>query len=487
MQTLFLICPQRHFYELSTLVREFYPLARVLSQREENIPGLEVNDEETKADFLAEDGRLAAQEQMSVQDTFAYPSDPSKNRAKVLIFRLLCKVTALRPAWGILTGVRPTKIAYELLERGSVRETASVLSKGYLLRTDKAMLCAQTAERERKILSTHSPYDVSIYVNIPFCPTRCLYCSFISTDQKSCQKYGKDYVESLIKEFSMGRSLTCGRRIRSFYMGGGTPTTLSASELGRILEECDRQFDFSSLEEVTVEAGRPDTITREKVKVLKNCGVTRVSVNPQTMNQQTLDRIGRRHTVEQTAEAFALVREAGFFCVNMDLILGLAGEGQDEILHTLKEVSRLRPDNLTVHTLAVKRASRLNELGLGEAAISRDPEKVREKMDTYITLSQQTAAQMGMEPYYLYRQKNMAGSFENVGYTVPGRACLYNVEIMEERQCILGFGAGAVTKAYYPQTNRIERISNVKGIPEYLSRLDQLMLRKQEGFPVLSK
>ena len=271
-----------------------------------------------------------------------------------------------------------------------------------------------------------------------------------------------------------------GHRLQSFYMGGGTPTTLSASELQRVLLAADRMCHFETLKEVTVEAGRPDTITREKLKMLKDMGVTRISINPQSMNQSTLDTIGRRHSVEEIETAFAMARQAGFTNINMDFIVGLPGETLSDVRHSMDRVMDMKPDNLTVHTLAIKRSSRMNEEGSGKMVLEKALREAK-TLDAMLVLTMETAQTLGMHPYYMYRQKNMAGNFENIGYSLPGHEGLYNIEIMEERQNILAFGAGGVSKVYDPERNRLERVPNVKSVDEYIRRIDEMIERKRKG------
>ncbi|MBQ1367991.1 MAG: coproporphyrinogen dehydrogenase HemZ [Firmicutes bacterium] len=493
MKQFSLCVDERHFYELSTLVREFFPLCTVLSEKQDGCPGISLSG--TNPDIVSgllfdENGRKILS--LSVTDPFDdFQGERWKNLAKICIFRLLTEAQApwgsKKPLpWGILTGVRPSKIAYAYLEEGKQPyEIVSILKDHYLLREDKAALSAKVAFSERRLMASQNGNDISIYVGIPFCPTRCSYCSFISSDARSFRKYSEDYLKMLIREIRAGgemlKNLPGEGKIRSLYMGGGTPTTLSEEQLRILLEECENAFYLSDLLEVTVEAGRPDTITREKLMALKEAGVGRISINPQTMVQATLDRIGRHHTTEQVEEAFHLAREIGGFIINMDLILGLPGEGLEDVIHTLNKVKELKPDNLTVHTLAVKRSSRMNEVGDGERLLMEDPEKMADQIDEMITLSAKTAAELGLYPYYMYRQKNMAGNFENVGYSLPGKEGLYNIEIMEERQSIIAFGAGGVSKIYTPDINRIERVPNVKGVEEYIRRIDEMIQRKKEG------
>ncbi len=461
-------CPESWQYELSTLIREVYPFAEVGTEGEESY---EISADGARG-TLVRDGALI-REESAAEDGFRFPGDHGKNRAK----QTLCRLLGARLPWGILTGVRPTKVAYACLDAGkSPEETERILREQYLLRADKAKLCVKVAVKEAGLLADHTGTDVSVYIGIPFCPTRCAYCSFISNDRRAYDKFGDEYVDALLREIESAGRLTAGRRIQSFYMGGGTPTTLSAGQLERVLGAAERAFGISALREATVEAGRPDTITAEKLRVLRDFGIGRISVNPQTMHQETLDRIGRRHSVEDIYRAFALVREAGFPVINMDFIVGLPGEDLRMVAESMEAVKGLRPENLTVHTLAIKRASTLNELGSFS-----DLAAEAEETDRMLSVCADCASELGLEPYYMYRQKNMAGNFENVGYSLPGCEGIYNIEIMEERQTILALGAGGVSKLYFPEENRVERIPNVKTADEYIRRLDEMIGRKEKG------
>ena len=508
METTKLCCSSQHFYELQTLVREFSPFCKVEEASAENLSGsfaIVIPEDEKSALALDPGGRqllTARIEDITGGDFDNYIGERSKNEAKVCLYTLLSELgkagietedpdaaealsrkEALSGLpWGILTGVRPSKVVYAYLEQGLREDEISpILQRFYCLRRDKAILACSVASLERQLMADQKGEDVSVYVGIPFCPTRCAYCSFISSDSRAFKKYADAYLACLFKEIEAGKALLKDRHLRSFYMGGGTPTTLSADQLDGLLTRCEDAFRFESLKEITVEAGRPDTITMEKLLVLKKHGVGRISINPQTMNQETLDRVGRRHTVEEIRQAFHMAREAGFKQINMDLILGLPGEGIPEVRNTLEEIEQLRPDNLTVHTLAIKRSSWLNESKEGSRLLNEDPQGLFLRMDESIRLAGECAARLGMRPYYMYRQKNMAGNFENVGYALPGTEGLYNIEIMEERQSIVSFGAGGVSKIYSPRTNRIERIANVKGPEEYIRRIDEMIRRKQEG------
>jgi len=314
----------------------------------------------------------------------------------------------------------------------------------------------------------------SLYIGIPFCPTTCLYCSFTSFPIGKWQGRTELYLNALFWEMEYVAEKMRGRVLDTIYFGGGTPTSLSPEDLDAILNKVESTFPMDQVKEFTVEAGRPDSITREKLEVLRKHGITRISINPQTMKQETLDLIGRRHTVEQVKETFRLARELGFDNINMDLIVGLPEEDEEDVRATMEEIKKLGPDSLTVHSLAIKRAARLNMFRekYGNLKITGTQEM--------IDMTARYAKEMGMEPYYLYRQKNMAGNFENVGYSTPGKACIYNILIMEEKQTIMACGAGTTTKVVFPAENRLERAENVKEVEQYIDRVEEMLLRKEK-------
>ena len=400
----------------------------------------------------------------------------TKNVVKKMFYQMLMERTGARLPWGSLTGIRPTKIALTRLEEGwSGDDIRSFMKETYMASDEKINLSLEIAAREKKLLE---PLDYergySLYVGIPFCPTTCLYCSFTSYPISKWTGRTGLYLEALFKELEYTAGKMKGRPLDTIYFGGGTPTSLPAEDIHAILCKLEDLFDTAHALEFTVEAGRPDSITEEKLQVLRDHGITRISINPQTMNQKTLDLIGRRHTVEMVKERFWMAREMGFDNINMDLIMGLPEEDMDDVRHTLHEVKKLAPDSLTVHSLAIKRAARLNMFKeqYGDLKISNTPEM--------IDLSAACAREMGMEPYYLYRQKNMAGNFENVGYSLPGKACIYNILIMEEMQTIAACGAGTTTKVVFPSENRRERCENVKEVEQYISRIDEMIGRKEK-------
>ncbi len=377
--------------------------------------------------------------------------------------------------WGILTGIRPVKIAVKLMKEGlSPRETMQYFENELGVSEEKARLAVSVAEVELPITEKMYRRGVSIYVGIPFCPTRCLYCSFVSNSVAGSAKLVPEYLECLMREIKYTAEIIRenNSEIETVYIGGGTPTTLSADMLDRLFDCMYGSFDLSKVKEFTVEAGRPDTITREKLETIKKYGIDRISINPQTMNEETLRVIGRRHTPEDIYTAMYLARECGIGAVNMDIIAGLPGENKAMFVNTVERVEELKPENTTVHTMSIKRSSRLNE-NIGEYSLT-DGGQVAEMVD--YALKRLTAD--GKRPYYLYRQKNMLGNLENVGYALPGYESLYNIYIMEEIQTIISLGCGGVTKTVDRSCDRIERIFNVKEPKDYIERIDEMLHRK---------
>lgn len=399
----------------------------------------------------------------------------TKNKIKRRLYALLVSATGKLLPWGTLTGIRPTKIAMTKLGEGwSGEEIARYMKETYYTSDEKIRLSIEIAKRERELLSAIDYQNgYSLYVGIPFCPTTCLYCSFTSYPIGKWEGRTALYLDALFRELEYVAEKKKGCPLDTVYFGGGTPTSLSAEDLDLLLTKLKHTFDLSGVQEFTVEAGRPDSITREKLKVLKKHGITRISINPQTMKQETLDLIGRRHTVEDVKEKFLMAREEGFDNINMDLIIGLPEEDMEDVRATMEAVKALAPDSLTVHSLAIKRAARLNTM----KEVYKDL-KITNTQEM-IGLTAAYAREMGLEPYYLYRQKNMAGNFENVGYAAPGKACIYNILIMEEQQTIIGCGAGTTTKRVFPEENRLERVENVKNVEQYIGRIDEMIERKR--------
>ncbi|EET61940.1 coproporphyrinogen dehydrogenase HemZ [Marvinbryantia formatexigens DSM 14469] len=467
-------------YDIHSLVRAFYPGVDVPlylegeTQPEGFEKQLEVfyGEDGIRLIWRDADGAVLAQKERAVDDY--EDRTATKNTLKALLYELLSEYTGQKLPWGNLTGIRPTKIPMGLLEQGwKNTEIADYMRKTYYTSNEKTALAISIANRERAILKDIDYQNgYSLYVGIPFCPSICLYCSFGSSPLSVWKNRVDDYLDALCREIEQTAHIWQGKTLDTVYIGGGTPTTLSPEQMQRLLEKLEECFDFSHLKEFTVEAGRPDSITAEKLQVLKKHPVTRISINPQTMNDGTLEVIGRGHTAAQTKEAFAMARQLGFDNINMDLIVGLPGEGYPEVEYTMQQVTALAPDSITVHSLALKRATRLNLFKDKYAPVSFV--NSGEIMD----MTARYAAQAGQFPYYLYRQKNMAGNFENVGYAREGAAGIYNILIMEEKQSILALGAGASTKIV--SGGRIERIENVKDIRSYIERIDEMIARKSK-------
>jgi oxygen-independent coproporphyrinogen-3 oxidase len=420
---------------------------------------------------------------MLKRETFKYLDSKDKITVKRLlkrtmkkhIYKLLEQKYKSSSKWGILVGIRPVKLFHELYASGKeVEEIRSILSEEYLMHKEKINLIIEIGIKEAKYLYPVDKRKVSLYVCIPFCPTRCLYCSFPSNDMASKGKLMEDYISSLLKELSsiMPVMKDKGLIVENLYIGGGTPTTLSSEQFSRIFDEISKYIDLNSLKEFTVEAGRPDTITDEKLSILKSYGVDRICINPQTMNDETLVKIGRNHSSGEIVEIYELIKKYDFKTINCDLILGLIDEDIEDIKYTLDKIVDLKPENITVHTLAVKRSSRLNEkISDYKLSMGNDVENMMEYAKNYLKAH-------GYGPYYLYRQKNMIGNLENIGFALEGHESSYNIQIMEEMQTIIGFGAGATSKIVAPDNSRFDNIPNIKGLEEYIARVEDNIEKK---------
>ena len=400
----------------------------------------------------------------------------SRNSVCRFLYCLFEKFTERSLPWGMLTGIRPTKIIMKWMEEeNDPVKLEQRFRETYLADPQKANLCRRVAQKEKVLLESR-PFEkeYSLYIGIPFCPTTCLYCSFTSFPVSRFGDRMLPYLDALYKELAFVSEHCKNKKLTTIYIGGGTPTALDEMSLSRLMNMIHELFPVEDTEEFTVESGRPDSITREKFHILKEAGVTRISINPQTMHQETLDLIGRAHTVEQTKEAFLLARECGFNNINMDMITGLPGEELSHVHATLDEIFALRPESLTVHSLAIKRAAHLNiEMEKYQSLVKGSTNEMLRLVDEY-------ASNMGMEAYYMYRQKNIPGNLENIGYCVPGKECLYNILIMEEKQDIISCGAGGSSKYVFAQENRIERTENVKNLDHYINRIDEMIDRKRK-------
>lgn len=392
------------------------------------------------------------------------------------LFELLCKASGYAPPWGMLTGVRPAKLLRMLLEQNDEKAVKMRFVDDYRCSEKKYDLCRDTLKYEEPILSLSKKESFSLYIGIPFCPTRCNYCSFVSQSIEKAGKLIPEYCDLLVKEIEATAQAAKrnGLRLETVYMGGGTPTTLSAQQLDMILSAVYQNFDTTHLREFTVEAGRPDTITKEKLEAIKKNNVGRISINPQTLSDEVLQIIGRKHDSEQVYKAMAIAREVGFDCINMDLIAGLSGDTPEGFAKTLDGVLSMYPENITVHTLSVKRASNIMTAEEFKPDIhSLMPSRMLELCDEQLPKN-------GYHPYYLYRQTRMLGNLENVGWALDGHDGLYNVYIMDETHTILACGAGAVTKLRQFGVNNIERIYNYKFPYEYISGFNTILERKRK-------
>ncbi len=403
------------------------------------------------------------------------PDDESKFVRGRVLYDFLSEKTGRTQDWGILVGVRPKKLYSELISKFGIEGAEKLLSEEYCLSDKKIELLRNTYFTQKEALANEDSKAVGIYIGIPFCPTRCLYCSF--TSNKISDAAAKSYLEALNKEiFEVSAILkNKGLFAESVYIGGGTPTSLCDEDFEKLLSWTKKAFIEERTTEFTVECGRPDTINENKLKSILSHRGNRISINPQTMKVHTLELIGRHHTPEEIVESYKLARSVGDFIINMDLITGLPEETPEDFRNTLDTIIGLGPENITVHTLAVKKASRLIEQD--KEYNYRQGETVRAMLD----YASEALKNAGYEPYYLYRQKHMAGNFENVGYCKKGTASLYNIRIMEENQSIIALGAGGISKMYYPEENRLERIPNVSNYQVYIDRIDEMIQRKEKG------
>lgn len=484
-------------YDIHSLVKSFYPKTDVkMILIEEREAFLEKNKESVEEQYPLIQIEIE-KEGIQLEVTYKQPEEGGsfgagkiadqvtidetdkridiKNKLKHLIYKALFLHTGQTLPWGTLTGIRPTKIPMNLLEEGMEEKAIfDKMKETYLISDEKGQLSIDIAKREKELLSKiHYKEGYSLYIGIPFCPTTCLYCSFTSYPICSYKKTIDEYLTAVEKEIDFIKEAYRDKILDTVYVGGGTPTTLEAEELDRLLKKIKTSFDFAQVIEFTVEAGRADSITLEKLKVLKKHGITRISVNPQTMKEETLKIIGRNHTVEDVIRAFHMAREVGFTNINMDLILGLPGETKEDVIRTIEAVKQLRPDSLTVHSLAVKRASRLHQW------ITENGVETLNNTTETMEIASAGAKEMGMVPYYLYRQKNMSGNFENVGYATAGNFGVYNILMMEEKQTIVAIGAGSVSKVVLSD-NRIERCDCIKDVGLYIEKIDEMIERKKK-------
>lgn len=391
-----------------------------------------------------------------------------------LLYKLLCDFTGLTQPWGILTGVRPVKLLRRLAEESSEEQAVKKFEKDFFVSNEKIALSRETEHNERKILELSKPESFSLYVGIPFCPSRCSYCSFVMASIERAEKLIEPYTKLLCEEIKRTAEIAnkLGLRLETVYFGGGTPTTLSAEQLDTVLRTVNKSFDMSTCREFTVEAGRPDTIDIAKLFALKENKVDRISINPQTVNNEVLKTIGRKHTAQQFFDAFELARKCGFDNINTDLIAGLPTDTTESFKNSLDSIVRLNAECITVHTLCMKRASRLTTEG-----VTLDLQQARDAREM-LAYTQNVLGQNEYIPYYMYRQSRMVGNLENVGWSKRGFESLYNVYVMDETHTILACGSGGVTKLKRNNPDYLERIFNFKYPYEYIDRFDELIQRK---------
>lgn len=391
-----------------------------------------------------------------------------------LLYKLLCDFTGLTQPWGILTGVRPVKLLRRLAEESSEEQAVKKFEKDFFVSNEKIALSRETEHNERKILELSKPESFSLYVGIPFCPSRCSYCSFVMASIERAEKLIEPYTKLLCEEIKQTAEIAnkLGLRLETVYFGGGTPTTLSAEQLDTVLRTVNNSFDMSTCREFTVEAGRPDTIDIAKLFALKENKVDRISINPQTVNDEVLKTIGRKHTAQQFFDAFELARKCGFDNINTDLIAGLPTDTPESFKNSLDSIVRLNAECITVHTLCMKRASRLTTEG-----VTLDLQQARDAREM-LAYTQNILGQNEYIPYYMYRQSRMVGNLENVGWSKRGFESLYNVYVMDETHTILACGSGGVTKLKRNNPDYLERIFNFKYPYEYIDRFDELIQRK---------
>ena len=484
---LFVIVGKDYKYELEKLSRLFLPFMNFefsddpskLSGTENYILAKTTETDETFKLFieLKLDGKLESREYLCEEEIVC------EQKLATMLFDCFVKVTGYRPPWGILTGIRPAKLLSKHISQKGKDLAVEYFKKEFLVSDEKLSLCYECYESEERIVSRSEPDSFSLYVSVPFCPSRCSYCSFVSHSVEQAKVLMPSYVDVLCGEIKETAEIAkkIGLKLKTVYIGGGTPTTLSAEQLKTVMGTIKACFNISDIEEYTVEAGRPDTITEEKLRVIKEFGATRISINPQTMNDEVLKSIGRRHTVKQTVDSFNLARKVGFDNINMDLIACLSGESLESFKNTVDSVIELDPENVTVHSLTMKRSSFLTkcntvfEYGEGERAA---------KMVSY---ARERLSDFGIKPYYMYRQSKTVGNLENVGFSKKGFEGLYNVYIMDETHTILACGASAVTKLRQPNGDNIERVFNYKYPYEYINRYEELSTRKQQITEFYSK
>lgn len=463
-------------YDVENLAEIFFPYEKikVLSQLPQDCNDNIVAVTEICGDEIIVDARVF--EKKAVKKEKINQDSDCQNIMSVLFYSAFSELLGVSYPWGILYGVRPARFWHSISDKYSKKQARQIFAQKYLVSPEKLSLVEQVAENENKIISLSSNKSFSLYVSVPFCPTRCSYCSFVSHSIEKAAALVEPYVDLLVREIEQTAiyAKELGLRLESVYYGGGTPTTLSAKQLTRIAAAIRDNFDLSCLREYTVEAGRPDTVNADKLAVLKAAGVGRISINPQSFNDNVLSAIGRRHSVKQTLDAFELARNAGFDNINMDFIAGLPKDDVESFKHSIKTAVSLGAESITVHTLCLKS---------GAYMVTRDNVFDTGDIDTVsemVDFSREYLSAAGYVPYYMYRQGKSLGNLENVGWSKPGSECLYNVFMMDETHSVFAVGAGAVTRLKNPLSGKIERIYNYKYPYEYIDGFDNMLKRKEK-------
>lgn len=472
---------------LTDLIRVFYPNEEIeyIQSKDDSLKeGIliinslgEIDEQLYSNSKLYIDDILVNQWNENIDQVEVFSNSLEKNiriGTKKSLYNCLICVSDNKVPWGVLTGIRPIKIVHDLLDKNiSKNEILRVLTKEYKLELSKAELMLEIGNLQREYIYPLDSARYSLYISIPFCPTRCLYCSFPSVPIYRYENYIEEYTSKLIYEIKEISTLMKDKKINTVYIGGGTPTSIPSIELERIIESVYKEFGDKNIKEVTVEAGRPDTITKEYLTMLNRNMVDRISINPQTMNNDTLKLIGRKHKAEDIIETFNMAKDIGFNVINMDLIVGLPNEGIKDMENTLKEIKKLDPENLTIHTLSVKRGSKFKDTITDYSLQNQDI------LNDMLNKTVEYSKESGLYPYYLYRQKQILGNFENIGYCKPNNECVYNIAMMEEKETIIAAGMGAISKIYIPKENRVERVPNFKDLNEYLRRTSELIENKK--------
>lgn len=470
-------------YETENLLRVFFPAEKIESTAERTndkryiITSLFPTSEGADIEITVSLGNEEKTEALSVslKDKDEKESDEAflERSLEVFLYGILCKETGYTPPWGILTGVRPAKLMSNLLSDMSEEKAKDYFKSTLCVSEEKTSLAYTVSQKEEPIINKSRDKSFSLYVSIPFCPTRCSYCSFVSHSNESAKKLMPQYTDLLVKEIEETARITkkLGLILETVYIGGGTPTALDEENLKKVTDALSANFPMEKVREYTIEAGRPDSITREKLRIIKNARATRISINPQTFNDGVLVEIGRKHTAKQTEDAMLLAREEGFTNINMDLIAGLPTDTLESFENSLDKVLSFDAENITVHTLALKRSSTL---------VTEDKRKGSADLATQmLSYTYKTLTEKGYSPYYMYRQQKCLGNLENVGWAKEGFECEYNVYMMEETHTVLAVGAGAVIKLRNPKTKEIERIFNYKYPYEYISGFNEILSRKK--------